>query len=257
MSLLGKEIQMSKSGIQTGLSLAAWIGLPLLAASVLASCATADSALEEKIDEVWGVKSDAVHENGDVIPWQVGQWVRARVDEDGDKGFRMVSIAKKEGTAYWLEVQTVNPYRELRYAALLDGYQPGNLKGLKLVKLLVMDPEGTPVEVGEEEATVPNAELARDKCKALLSLLKHKGALGRVQSVTVVGGTFQDALARPITMYAGGSAWSGSVWYTNAVPILSFAKVDLGLAHAILLKQNRFLEVAEFGTQGAKSEFFP
>jgi hypothetical protein len=222
----------------------------LVGLSILASCGSVDPALQSEIDAVWKrAAPEMLHENGPPAPWEVGQWVQLRVDDAGTLGVRTVKLADKEGSAWWLEVHDVWPEAETRALALVDNYRPEGLKDLKVLRIKVRRPDGEAVDLADASADIPEAPAIRARVEELLDAVRHRGTTGNIHAVTVPAGTFKGALARPIFSRRGGDTYEGFVWYTNAVPLLGFAKVEARRPFLVFLSSTRTTEVVAFGVE--------
>jgi len=233
--------------------------VPLLTAAALVSCGTVDPALREKIEEVWNQPAaHIVYENGDVKPWAVGQWTRARIDDGGTRGIRTVLVAKAVGSAYWLEFQEIWPDRETAAAVLVDHYRPGHPGDLKVLRLKLRRQTGEIAElgIGEETASSPEAQETLLRLEAALDGLRHRSETGVVQDVTVPAGEFRNTLTRPLYATRGGSKFRGFVWYSNAVPVSSFVKIDVKQPLLEVLSHRKTIEVVAFGDHGVESVLF-
>ena len=90
-----------------------------------------------------------------------------------------------------------------------------------------------------------------------LARLKHLQALGRPRDVTVAAGTFKEAKAAPIAITSRIGTWTGFVWYTNAVPLIYYARAEMKRTPLFLIVSGRIQEeVVDFGlgAQGASGD---
>jgi hypothetical protein len=229
----------------------------VLGMAALVSCASYDPALVDRIEEVWDQPAgEAVYENGDPQSWQVGQWVRLRVDDNGTRGFRTVLVAKEEGTAYWIDIHDVWPDRERRAALLVDGYRPGDTASTKILRIQLQRANGEIVDLEADSEEAVEARDIRAKIGFLLDLIELRHTSGRIEEVAVPAGTFQDAVEKSFVVTAGGEKWMGSIWYTNAVPVTGWARVEARSPYLVLLTWKRSLQVVAFGETGVASAFF-
>lgn len=239
----------------------AWrLGVPLLAVLATASCSSVDPALESKIEEEWSLPSSTtVRESGTPAPWKVGQWGRVRVDDGGTRGIRTYLVAKKEGSAYWVEFHDTWPDVETRSAVLVENYDStAGMRGLLVTRVMVRQPDGEVFEsaVGAEPLASPEAQEVLDRVETTIDLLRNMRPTGKVEDVSVPAGTFRSSLARPIYMTRGGNKFRGFVWYSGAVPVSSVVKAEFRQPVLEVFSHTRTIELVAFGETGVESHFF-
>lgn len=231
------------------------VAIPLVALA-LAGCGSIDPALQAEVDSVWAhASSDRVHENGPAMPWQVGHWAQMRIDDGGALGFRTISLSKQEGSSYWLEVREVWPERETRALALVEGYDPGRPRDLSVSQIKVRTDAGDVVDLADEEADVPDAAEIRAGVMEMMDAIRHRGRTNNVCDLVGPAGTFKDTQTRPIFARRGGDIWGGYVWYTNAVPVLGFARLEATRPFLEFLSSTKSIEIVAFGDGGVESMF--
>ena len=222
--------------------------LPPLAFLVgLASCGTVDPALMQRIDEAFGQSKMETRPNGARTDWQVGQWVLLRVVSDGVKLLRRITVSGKEGKAFWIEIHDIESKGESHTGLLIDGFDPESPRRLRLLKAKLEEGEAT-VEVSGDEVEGPRGEKIRERSSAFLARLKHLQALGKPRDITVGAGTFKESNATPISITSRVGTWTGFVWYTNAVPLIYYAKVEMTRMPLFKIVTGQLLEeVVDFG----------
>lgn len=222
---------------------------------ILASCTVpAREDLKKEIDSVFNMNPrNVTHENTTIIPWAVGQWVIVRsTDSDGNRQIQKTSVAKKEGTCFWLETESTTYQDKTWGAVLIENYNPDNLTSMKVTKMKIKSSDGTVREVTPEQGLGS----AND---AFVQIIQQIQTGGTKEKVTVAAGTFNNARKTAITVEVRMAIMSatikGDYWFTYAVPVLYFAKADQqtqALFKNIRVQQ----EVVDFGMAGATSQFF-
>lgn len=231
--------------------------VPILVVPALVSCASYDPALVERIEEVWDQSSaETLYENGDPQPWQEGQWVRMRTLDNGTRGLLTVALAGEEGPTHWIEFHKVEPHFEMRAALLVESYRAGDTERTRILRVKLQRPDGEIVDLEVDSEEAAEMQALRADIDILLDLLEMRHSPGRIEDVVVPAGTFQDAVEKPFVITSAEGKWKGSVWFTDAVPLTGWARVEARTPHLGLLQWKRSLQVDAFGESGARSAFF-
>jgi len=234
-------------------------GLALLVSCGLSSSCS-NAQLEAGIDEVFSRSRSGTWENGKAVPWKAGQWVLLRLTStQGEtlfrllggptKGFLELRITGQEGNAFWLERREVWPQRENRTAVLVDRTGPSDLRQARILRVKVWDNEGKEVEVDGNEAEGSGAVEALEEGKSLLGKLGFLGARGYPRDVSVPAGAFRGAYALPISMNLKTGRATGHIWHTNAVPIISYARLEATIQSFLFLEETTVEELVDFGQE--------
>jgi hypothetical protein len=105
-----------------------------------------------------------------------------------------------------------------------------------------------------EEAS--EAEEIVAKLDFVLDLLELRRTSGRIEDVSAPAGTFKDTVKKSFVVEAGGEKWLGSIWYTNAVPVTGWARVEGRTSYLEFSTWDRSLQVVAFGDAGVSSVLF-
>ena len=244
-----------------------WLGGLALLASCGFSASCSNAQLEARIDEVFSRSRSATWENGKAVPWKAGQWVLLRLTSTGSetlfrlfggptRGYVELRITGQEGSAFWLERHEVWPQRESRTAVLVDRTGPSDLRQARILRVKVWDNEGKEVEADRNEAEGSGAADALEEGKSLLRKLGFLGARGYPRDTSVPAGTFRDVHALPISMNLKTGRATGHIWHTNAVPIISYARLEATIQSFIVLEETTVEELVDFG-QGTGGSALP
>jgi hypothetical protein len=232
---------------------------------LLASCASEE--LQKRIDRVFEIQREANYEEGKRTPWGVGQWALFRMTSTGgetilrvfgggSRGYERLAVTKKEGSAFWLEVQKVWEDEDRRFALLIDGARPDRMRGLRLLKVMILESDGEVITVEGDEIGGSAASEYRTMVTSFAGAMDLVGGTGRVRKVTVPAGTFQRAYVVPVSVALQAGYQAGHIWFTNIVPIVYQAKYFSRNSSWIWGESTIQYELVDFGFDGAQSFFF-
>lgn len=230
---------------------------------LLFACSTPDPARVAQIDEVFSRSRTATYPNASRIPLEVGQWVLLRVrDEDGRRALKRYAVTRREGNGFWVERHDVHPESETHLALFVVDVDPEHMERARIVKMRLDEGAEELVVSADEVSGDARPDSAREKLdqirEQLRSLIVGWQLRTRRDAVDVMvpAGTFQGARESSVTVSDRHGEWSGYVWFTRAVPILGYAKMNLSGKEFFFLEESVREEVVDFGTSGAVSHFF-
>lgn len=231
-------------------------------AAVLVASACAAPSITPETKALFQRSCACLHPETPRIPWAVGQWVLLRVStarsEDvfdlfgyppSPEGYRRIAITGHEGTTWQLTYDEVSGRSHLEMAILVDGYDPAHLDRLRLLRLRIREPDGKLLEVAPDEQG--HAE-AIDLAEALVQELRFIGHRGRPRDISVPAGMFQATNAVPISFSTRLGRATGYIMYTNAVPVVYYAKRVNARTSFKWFTQTEIVELVDFGPKGVR-----
>src|SRR5690606_12152255 len=204
-----------------------------------------------QVDAIFLRQLDARHAPRDTpIAWAPGQWVLTRsIGEDGERSIRYVRLLSREDDGFWIETETIDPATRTVSAARVEGVDPTDPRPGRIVELRVRKNDG---DVETYDPSDPLVAKASADVHEVLALLTDRGEPGAPVSLTTPAGTFERAFRTPVSIPLEVGTASGDVWYTNAVPVIFWARREM--AERVFLGTREVVEeVVDFGLAGAES----
>lgn len=229
--------------------------LPLLAVFTLCSCfgPQVKEELKREVDAAFLTKKDATYPDGAFIPWAVGQWVKSvSSDASGKRSLQETRITGQEDGALWVESETVSYTGRARSAILVHVGDPADPKTFRVRKMKTQDEDGNQQVFDESQ---PGFAMVSVSMSSILSTIQQRKDSPTTEDITVPAGTFTGTHRTPVTYSLPMGSSSGTVWYTNAVPLLGFARSQTS-TQVMFSSASITQEVLDFGLTGAKT-FFP
>lgn len=234
--------------------------------AMLSGCAT-DAKLQAQIDQVNRLDYHKSYDNQGDANWAVGQWVLYRTstrsqeeifrffDKEPIPGFRKITITGKTGSSFWLEQQIVGPKQEETIAALVDVAASQGKSRFNIVRIKFTQSDGKVVEIDNKNIADSQAENAWEEMQYLINLFEHSHKHGRIGTISVPAGTFNNAYEIPFSMSRVLGQEKGNVFYSHAVPILTLVKLQATDTTSRWFKNTSTWEIADFGHSGGSSHF--
>ena len=225
---------------------------------LLIACSTPDPARVAQIDEVFSRSRTTTYPNTSRIPLEVGQWVLLRVeDDDGRRARKRYAVTRREENGFWVERHDVHPESETHLAFFIVDVDPEHMERARIVKMRLDAGEEEVLVCADEDDGEAGPESARQKLHQIREQLRSLIVGWQLRTrrdtldVTVPAGTFQGARESSVTVSDRHGEWSGYVWFTRAVPILSYAKMELTRKKSYFFEESLREEVVDSGTSGA------
>ncbi|MBI4242622.1 MAG: hypothetical protein HY606_00910 [Planctomycetes bacterium] len=234
--------------------------IALVIAFASASCAPSiREDLKNQIDNTIGkysVKTNTYEGTGkiSVKPWKVGQWVKIKgTDKEGNNYISTVSVTRKDGSAFWLEISTITYFNKSDSAILIDFVDYSDPSKTNIIKMKMRDENGKITDFEGDQLKLMGGY------QSIAQTLQNSVKEGNSETVTVPAGTFKNSKKVNISMQTQAGvipiSSEASVWYHSAVPIYGWVK-SISTGSALWTNTATTEEILDFGEDGAKSAFF-